>query len=51
MQSTAVWTTIFDGRTADRDRPWIASGQDPADDCREELAVIVDHRLSVAEGT
>ena len=51
MQTTAAWTTIFDGRTVDRGRPWIATGVDPADECREELAVIVEHRLSVAEGT
>jgi hypothetical protein len=50
MQTTAAWTTIFDGRTVDRGRPWIATGVDPADECREELAVIVEHRLSVAEG-
>ncbi len=32
------------------DHPWVAAGVDPVDECREELAVIVDHRLAVAEG-
>ena len=51
MQPTAVWTTIFDGRRVDGDHPWIAAGADPVDECREELARIVEHRLAAAEGT
>jgi hypothetical protein len=51
MQKTAVWTTIFDGRNVDRDRDWIAIGDDPVDQCREELAVIVDHHLTAAEAS
>ena len=52
MQRPAVWTTIFNGRNIGRDRDLDpAIRNDLADQCREELAVIVDHHLAAAEAS